>query len=68
MKSLSRLASVVALFAFIATPASAQESRWNELANAPMPDGYPSDETRMKLLDELYFQRAVQVYLVGCRQ
>ena len=49
----------------MATPALGQDTRWEELANAPFPNGYPSDETRRKLLDELYFQQAVQVYLSG---
>ena len=36
---------------------------WDSLANLSFPNGYPTEETRLRLLDELYFQRAVQVYL-----
>jgi hypothetical protein len=46
-------------------PSLAQDSRWDELANAPFHNGYPTEETRTRLLDELYFQHAVQVYLSG---
>jgi hypothetical protein len=42
---------------------SAQDKRWDDLANAPLRNGYPTDEARKTLLDELYFERAVQVYL-----
>ena len=38
-------------------------SRWDELARLEFVAGYPSDEQQTTLLDELYFQRAVQVYL-----
>lgn len=47
------------------SPALAQDTRWGELANAPLHNGYPTEETKALLLDELYFQRAVQVYLTG---
>ncbi|TDY22992.1 hypothetical protein B0G81_3315 [Paraburkholderia sp. BL6665CI2N2] len=43
--------------------ALAQDMRWSELANAPFPGGYPTEAARKELLDEFYFQRAVQVYL-----
>ena len=59
MKAIASLAVAVAL----TSSAMAQDARWDELANAPFPNGYPSEETRHQLLDELYFQRAVQVYL-----
>jgi hypothetical protein len=49
----------------MAGPAIAQDTRWDELANAPFPGSYPTEETRARLLDELYFQRAVQVYVSG---
>lgn len=39
------------------------QSHWDELANLPFPNGYPTEEARTRLLDEHYFQRAVQVYL-----
>lgn len=56
---------IAALVIGLASPATAQETRWDALANAPFPHGYPSEQTRQELLDELYFQRAVQVYLSG---
>ncbi|WP_426412899.1 DUF1254 domain-containing protein [Bradyrhizobium ganzhouense] len=62
MKNLTLAATVALALTF---PAIAQESRWDELAKAPFPNSYPSDQTRLQLLDELYFQRAVQVYLSG---
>jgi hypothetical protein len=43
--------------------AVAQEHRWNDLANAPFPNSYPTKEAADKLRDELLFQRAVQVYM-----
>src|SRR5215510_8200281 len=57
------LALAFGLGASFACSASAQDTRWDELANAPLRNGYPTEETRMRLLDEQYFQRAVQVYL-----
>src|ERR1700761_3016821 len=49
----------------LATPisAQAQSSRYDELANAPFKGDFPSAEAADLLTDELYFQRAVQVYL-----
>lgn len=41
------------------------KTRWNELAELPFPHDFPSEESRIQLLDELYFQRAVQVYLAA---
>jgi len=37
--------------------------RWDELANLPFPENYPTRRSSEALLDELIFQRAVQVYL-----
>ena len=37
--------------------------RFDELANLPFVENVATDETAQTLLDELYFQRAVQVYL-----
>lgn len=37
--------------------------RYRELADAPMPGGYPAPGSAALLDGELYFQRAVQVYL-----
>ena len=36
---------------------------WDELAGLPFEGNYPTEEGRARLLDEHYFQRAVQVYL-----
>ena len=36
---------------------------WDELANLPFPESYPAGHSSEILLDELTFQRAVQVYL-----
>ena len=38
-------------------------SYWDELAGLAFPNGYPTEESQARLLDEFYFQRAVQVYL-----
>jgi hypothetical protein len=47
-----------------ATPFShAQTSRFDALANAPFKGDFPTPEAADLLTDELYFQRAVQVYL-----
>jgi hypothetical protein len=40
-----------------------QSSRYDELSNIPFNDGYVAKESVPALLDELYFERAVQVYL-----
>jgi hypothetical protein len=31
----------------------------------PFPNGYPIEESKARLLDELFFQRAVQVHMGG---
>lgn len=60
------------LFIFIATsiacsvtasPVHAQNSRFDELANAPFNENRPANETAQMLRDELFFQRATQTYL-----
>ncbi|MFC9386957.1 DUF1254 domain-containing protein [Streptomyces venezuelae] len=38
-------------------------ARWEELARLDFPGGFPTEEASARLLEELYFQRAVQVYL-----
>jgi hypothetical protein len=40
-------------------------SECHELANAQFPNDYPTESTRTKLLDELHFHRAVQLYLAA---
>jgi hypothetical protein len=53
------------LFATISFAASApaQSSRYDALANSPMPENRPTPETTKLLKDELLFQRATQTYL-----
>ena len=43
--------------------ATAQSSRFDELANLPFPGGAPTKESAQALKDELFFQRATQIYL-----
>ena len=45
------------------TPALAQETNFDKLANLPFAEGRPTKETAQTLRDELLFQRATQVYL-----
>ena len=45
------------------TPALAQETYFDKLANLPFAEGRPSKETAQTLHDELLFQRATQTYL-----
>ena len=56
------LASLMLTFA-LASPTLAQEARWNELANLPFRQDYPTEETAKRLTDELLFERGVQSYL-----
>jgi len=44
-------------------PVLAANPRWDELANLPFPENYPTRYSSQVLLDELTFQRAVQIYL-----
>ncbi|WP_216902988.1 DUF1254 domain-containing protein [Nocardia alni] len=41
----------------------ADPDRYRELAALPLPGGYPGPDAEQRLREELYFQRAVQVYL-----
>ncbi|GMG90524.1 hypothetical protein Cmtc_17440 [Cupriavidus sp. TKC] len=52
-----------AIGVLLAGQARAQNPRWDELANSPFPNGFPTEQSRTRLMDEYYFQRAVQVYL-----
>jgi hypothetical protein len=47
----------------VATPALAQETSFDKLANLPFAEGRPTKETAQTLRDELLFQRATQIYL-----
>ena len=56
------LASLMLTFALVSSTL-AQEARWNELANLPFQQDYPTEETARRLTDELLFERGVQSYL-----
>lgn len=60
--SAATLLGVLAMTAF-ATPALAQETSFDKLANLPFVEGRPTKETAQTLRDELLFQRATQTYL-----
>src|ERR1700744_6378079 len=60
---LSSLAGTCAVVLLVASPAHAQSSRFDALVEAPFKGDFPSPEAADLLNDELYFQRAVQVYL-----
>ena len=47
----------------IATQALAQNTRFDELANAPFSENRPTNDAAQTLRDELLFQRATQTYL-----
>ncbi len=62
-KSMKRLL-LAALATFALTTSSlAQSSHYEELANLPFPNAYPTKEAADTLHDELVFQRGVQTYL-----
>jgi len=63
MDSLNRVLLCLALLASCGTHALAQTSRYDELANLPFENGYPTKEGVEALKDELLFQRAVQSYI-----
>jgi hypothetical protein len=50
-----------ALLSLVAHPALAQNPWWGDLATLPLPEDYPAQQSSQVLLDELTFQRAVQV-------
>jgi len=61
-KLVAALAGAVA-FTMAPTRVQAQESRYEDLANLPFVAGYVAKGNAPTLLDELFFQRAVQTYL-----
>ena len=63
MSTFNRIFLVLALLAACCPGVSAQSSRYDELANLPFPNGYPSKEGVATLKDELLFQRGVQSYI-----
>jgi hypothetical protein len=62
MTTLNRVILCLALLA-CCTHALGQTSRYDELANLPFENGYPTKEGVETLKDELLFQRAVQSYI-----
>ena len=63
MKSKLIMLIFAALLCIVAHPAFAQNAWWDELVNLPFPENYPTKHSSEVLLDELTFQRGVQVYL-----
>ncbi len=63
MKTKLILLAWASLLCIVAHPALAQNAWWDELANLPFPENYPTKQSSQVLLDELTFQRAVQVCL-----
>ncbi len=64
MRSIIRTGPIVIVVVLLTAPvASAQESRFQELANSQFEGNRPTAETAQELKDELLFQRATQTYL-----
>jgi hypothetical protein len=61
--TLCGIASLIAGAVLLTAPTSAQQSRYEALADAPMFENRPTPETAKLLKDELLFQRATQTYL-----
>jgi hypothetical protein len=61
MKTL--ILATLTLTAALMPAAIAQQSHYNELADLPFQQGYPTEETARQLTDELLFERGVQSYL-----
>jgi hypothetical protein len=55
--------ALLALGVVFTTPVLSQQPHYNDLANLPFRQGYPTDEMTQRLTDELLFQRGVQSYL-----
>lgn len=58
-----RYFSLIFTLLFCVAAVSAQETRYESLADTPFTDGYPSMDDVAKLKDELFFQRGVQAYV-----
>jgi len=63
MRSMRRALCALSLAVALVTPALAQVSRYDGLADLPFKDGFLSREAIASLKDELVFQRAVQSYI-----
>jgi hypothetical protein len=53
----------LALVSALASAATAQQSRYDEIANVPFPENRPSVEAAKLLQQEMLFQRATQTYV-----
>ena len=58
-----RLMAAALALGFTTTAMAQAPSHYDELANLPFKDGYIAKGNVPTLLDELFFQRAVQTYL-----
>ena len=63
MHSFRVLIAILALCEGFSVCAQGQTSRYEELARLPLKDGFLAPEDSAALMDELFFQRAVQTYL-----
>ena len=65
MKTMStQILKLVALaFTFVAAAPTPAQSRYDDLAKIPFKEGYVAKDKEPMLLDELFFERAVQTYL-----
>jgi hypothetical protein len=63
IKPLISAALVVTLAFTTAIPMAQAQSRYDELANLPFKEGFIAKDKDQELLDESFFQRAVQTYL-----
>ncbi|CAN7326478.1 hypothetical protein LJR231_001776 [Phyllobacterium sp. LjRoot231] len=59
----SLMAAAVALAFSIASPPAQAQSHYDDFATMPFEDGYIAKANDPKLLEELFFERAVQTYL-----
>lgn len=57
------LLSALLLSLIFTIPTFASDPRYQELADIPFPNGYPSESDITRLKDEIFFQRAVQGYI-----
>lgn len=62
MSSLRNTLTALAVAVSLGSVANAA-TRYEELANQPFENGFPTEATARSLIDELVFQRAVQSYL-----
>jgi hypothetical protein len=63
MTPTQKVFAALGILTALSTYALAQTSRYDELADLPFPNGYPSKDGVAMLKEELLFQRAVQSYI-----